>query len=176
MIQGLTARRSTGETRQDDPTPRVARGCRVPRRRHAHRATWVAVTLTLTLSALAFPAPTEAASFTCVITTSGVPACTYTGPVRFTYANENGSVLLFWDASITAAQVQAEAASVGLEAPDYVLFEAAALNATATPDFAAFAYATMLTAQVSGAEVGIQMRPPSYSGRLRIDRIHLRTE
>lgn len=124
------------------------------------------------LLALGCAAAAEAASFDCVFAPNGEPTCIYQGPVRYTYANDSDGLLLFWDSSITPALVQAEAESVGYPAS---VFDAGSVNTATEPDFSGFLFSIMLTAQVSGAEVTIQMRPPADRGRLRIDRVWMRS-
>lgn len=156
-------------------------GC--PRRRawHEERSpvwrTARVMLLVVTLGA----SPALAASFQCGTAPNGSPYCSYSGPVHYSYVNENGSVLLFWDPSITLAEVEAAALAAGWTGLS--LFDAAAVQILPDPQeptdpdnlgFAELVYSTLLVAQTSGLEVSIQMRPPVYAGRLRIDRIWMK--
>ena len=125
----------------------------------------------LGLALLLFLLPSSsalAASFFCGETVNG-PYCTYTGPVKMVYVNENDLVLLYWDDSITQSLVQTQTTTVGLD-QGLTQFQGAGASLASEPEFANLLYATLLTAYVADLEVTIQMRS-HLGGYLEIDRI-----
>ena len=122
------------------------------------------------------------ASFFCATNSNGLAYCVYSGPVHYTYVNDNHLILIYPDSSITAAHMESEMIGAGYEAywgVDVTSFIAMAVRIpadSADPDFhrqsefADKAYATALAAQLAGRNVYLQMRG-GFGGYLRADRI-----
>lgn len=126
---------------------------------------------------LAAAAPAHAASFFCGTDGSGNPYCSYIGPVRQAYVNKFGAALLYWDASITAADAQAAAETVGIVPPQVNSFFAGIIRLSEDPAHpeweGSYLYSTVLAAKLAGMEVSVQMRP-AWAGYLEIDRVWVR--
>ena len=131
-------------------------------------------------------AVSEAPTFFCSTTTTGLAYCVYTGPIWRLYVNVYGTILLYPDPAITPALIQSQVEASGYEAywgQDVSMFYAFAVGIPAAaiestdPDrfhresvFADDFYAMALAAQLSGRNVILQMRG-THGGNIEVDRI-----
>ena len=124
-------------------------------------------------------------SFYCGISPAEIPYCSYIGPVRLTYVNATGLILVYPDSAISAAEIEAAMEAVGYEqywgqdVHSLVAFAVAVPIDDTDPAtyrrekfFADKAYLKFLAVQLTDQMISVQMRG-AYQGYLRIDRTWL---
>ena len=97
-------------------------------------------------------------------TYSGQGYCQYTGRASQVYVNSNGEIILYFDTPMAASAP----ASVGITGVS--VLNAALYRLSDNPDYAKLLYASLLSAQVRGATIQVQLWGV-IGGYMKLDRV-----